>query len=269
MSVAGILSSSAAIPAQGFYQQRRADLLELAKALQTGDLSGAQTAFSALAALALPGSTATATSSAATSPVATNSSTAATSTSDPTSSSAAPPTSTSGPFSNAQLNQDFNAIGQALQSGDIAGAQKAFATFQQDLQNVQAGSQTQGSSQGQAGQVQASRGHHHRHHHHGGSGQSSSAASTTPDIILNLGNSGGSAQQITLNFANNGSSGEQLTIGVSNGSGSPEQVTVNFGSNSNPDIVLNLGSTGSASASPATAATTAAPVTSGQLNLTA
>jgi len=36
-----------------------------------------------------------------------------------------------------QLRQDFAALGAALQSGDMNGAQSAFATYQQDLDAVQ------------------------------------------------------------------------------------------------------------------------------------
>ena len=247
MSVAGIFSSCSAVPAQGFYQQRRADLLELSQALRSGDLSAAQEAFSTLAALSLTGSRSAASSSTAASSSADGSSGAATSSTS---------SSTSGPFTNPQLAQDFNAIGQALQSGDLAGARKAFVTFKQDVQDLQGGSQVQGG------------GRHHRHHHHRSEG-SSSTTSTTPDIILNLGNSGnsGNAEQISLSFTHNGSSGEQLIIAISNGSDSPEQITVNFGSASVPDIILNLGNNGSASAAPATSAQ--ASGASGQLNVTA
>jgi hypothetical protein len=227
MSVAGIFSSSALAPAQNFFQQRRADLQQLAQALQSGDLSAAQSAFNALTALSQTGS-----------------STAASSTASTGSASS----SSSGPFRNPQLAQDFTAIGTALQSGDLAGAQQAFATFQQDLQNVQ-----------------ASGGHFRRHHHHGGNGQNSSASSS-PEIILNLGNTSGSPEQINLNFSNNGGNGEQLTIGISNGSGSPEQITVNLGANSAPpEIILNL-SRGSTSTQPTT---TQVPASGGQLSVTA
>lgn len=34
-----------------------------------------------------------------------------------------------------QRHQDFQAVAQSLQSGDLAGAQRAFATFQQDIRN--------------------------------------------------------------------------------------------------------------------------------------
>ena len=53
--------------------------------------------------------------------------------------------------------KDFQTLQTALSTGDLAGAQQAFAALQQDLQNV-----------GRAG--------HHHHHHHG----SGSVSSTTP-----------------------------------------------------------------------------------------
>jgi len=64
------------------------------KALQTGDLSGAQSAFDALTALGQTG-----------------------------------PNKNGQTFSRADREQDFQAIGQALQSGDLAGAQSAFANL--------------------------------------------------------------------------------------------------------------------------------------------
>jgi len=82
-----------------------------------------------------------------------------------------------------QVQNDFNQLGQALQSGDLAGAQSAFATLQQDIQNA---------SQSQSGQQQSNwsalanalqsgdlagaqkafaalQTNHHHHHHSGGS----------------------------------------------------------------------------------------------------
>ena len=43
--------------------------------------------------------------------------------------------STNGNWQN-QFTADFSALGQALQSGDLAGAQSAFATLQQDMQSA-------------------------------------------------------------------------------------------------------------------------------------
>jgi hypothetical protein len=53
------------------------------------------------------------------------------------------------------LQQDFNSLGQALQSGDLSTAQSAFAQLQQDLGNFSSGS------------------------------SSSSSSSTTPSIVIN------------------------------------------------------------------------------------
>lgn len=186
MSVAGILSSLASAPssAQSVFQQRRSDFQQLSQALQSGDLAGAQQAFSALSSLQ-----------------AANGGGAA--------------------QKNSQLAQDFSAIGQALQNGDLAGAQQAFASFQQD--------------------VQALRGQHH-HHHGGGSSQAAATAPAVPEIVLNLGNSGSSPEQVTIGFSNS-ASGEQINFAVDNGSGTPEQLTLNLPAGSNlPEIVLNFGS---------------------------
>jgi len=57
-----------------------------------------------------------------------------------------------------QRNQDMTALGSALNSGDLKGAQQALANLQQDMQASRAG---------------------HHHHHHGGNAQSASAAATS------------------------------------------------------------------------------------------
>ncbi|HUK25211.1 MAG TPA: hypothetical protein VLV49_11570 [Terriglobales bacterium] len=117
MSVASIASSSLAqLSNQSLFQQRRTDFQQLAQSLQSGDLAGAQQAFSALASLI---------------------------------SSSQNPNSSSAGQNNSQLAQDFNAIGQALQNGDLAGAQQAFAAFKQDLQALRGG-RFQGNAAGQS-----------------------------------------------------------------------------------------------------------------------
>jgi hypothetical protein len=79
---------------QSFYQSRQADLNQLGSALQSGNLSGAQQAYSSLAALGQDS-----------------------------------PFANSGPFSNALRAQTFNAIGQDLQAGNLAEAQTAFGSL--------------------------------------------------------------------------------------------------------------------------------------------
>lgn len=84
---------------QSYQQQGRTDIQNLAKALQNGDLAGAQQAFQDLTSLAK-------------NPPARNADTTR---------------------PNDQVVQAFAAIGQALQAGDLAGAQSAFATLQDTL----------------------------------------------------------------------------------------------------------------------------------------
>jgi Skp family chaperone for outer membrane proteins len=80
---------------QNFNQSRRTDLQQLATALQSGNFDAAKQAFSDLAAIGKNG-----------------------------------PYTNAEPFSNSRRAQAFEAIGQALQSGDLAGARAAFATLQ-------------------------------------------------------------------------------------------------------------------------------------------
>ena len=209
MSTAAISVNPTPQPLQAYFQQRTSDLSQLGTALQSGNLAGAQQAFSTLQTLAQ-----------------------------------ASPLPNSNAFAVSQREQDFNAIGQALQSGDLTGAQQAFAQLQSTFHNQQrvldpigppvvinltappaAASSTSSSSPSTA------------------SGQSSSPVSSTtaaaPELVINLGNSGG-PEQITIGL-NNTSAGEQLTISVAGQQGtSPEQLTLNLGANSQQQIILNL-----------------------------
>jgi hypothetical protein len=59
----------------------------------------------------------------------------------------------------AQIVQDFNDIGSALQSGNLSSAQKAYASLHKDLQSAQTSTKTG-----------------HRGHHHHGSGEGSATS---------------------------------------------------------------------------------------------
>jgi ribosomal protein S20 len=48
-----------------------------------------------------------------------------------------------------QRGQDFKVLDSALQAGDLSGAQKAFASLQQDMQNIQGSRSQQGQNQQQ------------------------------------------------------------------------------------------------------------------------
>ncbi len=123
MTVSGVCASTNSYQAtiQSNVKQRQQDFQSLADALQAGNLQGAQHAFAALQ-------------------------------KDRSSrAQVASVTGTPQAGQSSPIRQDVQALQSALQSNDLAGAQKVLTTFQQDLQHV-----------GQA--------HHHRPHHGGGQG---------------------------------------------------------------------------------------------------
>jgi hypothetical protein len=94
MSTAAVSSTPISQQLQQYFQTRRTDLQQLGKALENGNLAGAQTAFNNIVQLGQSG-----------------------------------PKANGDPFLISQREQDFKAIGSALQAGDLAGAQQAFATL--------------------------------------------------------------------------------------------------------------------------------------------
>jgi len=94
MSTAAVSSSSIFQELQSFYQNRQADLKQLSSALQDGDLNGAQQAYKSLAVLGDGG-----------------------------------PYANSEPFGKTGRAQAFDAVGEALQAGDLARAQASFASL--------------------------------------------------------------------------------------------------------------------------------------------
>jgi hypothetical protein len=77
------------------------------------------------------------------------------------------------------LLTDLNAIGKALQSGDLSAAKAAFAKLQQDVQSV------------------SHKGHHHRHHKTGGS---QNARSSLLDSFSQTNGSSSASQSIGQNI---------------------------------------------------------------------
>jgi hypothetical protein len=131
------------------------DYAQVASSLQSGNLTGAQSAFASLQqALQSQGPT----------------------TLSPTAqSTTATPATTSGTDT---ISNDFNALGSALSSGSLTQAQSAFSQLQNDIQTAQQASGTQAQSLTQA-LTAAVQGHHH--HHHGGGGHSAQSSSSTTD----------------------------------------------------------------------------------------
>jgi hypothetical protein len=216
MSTAAVSSSLVQQHPQPYFQERGADQRALGVALKSGDLAGAQAQFNAIQSLAQSG---------------------------PFAATSGSPTADA--YKITQRQQDFAAIGQALQAGDLSGAQAAFAQLQATFHKPTAQPQQQADQNpavvvnigGQPSQSSTS------------SGGTSQSAPAGGEIVLNLGNIT-SGEQITIGVSNS-SSGEQVTIGVANQANqAPEQITLNLNQNSNQEIVLNLfNSTSNTSAS--------------------
>jgi hypothetical protein len=94
MSTAAVSSSSIFQELQSFYQGRQTDLKQLGSDIKSGNLSAAQQDYQALAALGQGG-----------------------------------PFAGSEPFVNSSRAQAFNSLGDALQAGDLTGAQAAFTAL--------------------------------------------------------------------------------------------------------------------------------------------
>jgi soluble cytochrome b562 len=127
--------------------QVRQGFKNLASALQSGDLTGAQQAFTALQQL-LPNSS-------------------------------AGNQTQNGQQGSGQKTfaTDFQALGQALKSGNLTDAQTALSKLQQDMQSVQ--------------------GHHHHHGHHHGSASTQSTGSPTSNSSAQSPNGSGQNQFAT------------------------------------------------------------------------
>lgn len=204
MSTAAVSSSSIYQELQSYFQQRQGDLQQLGKALQSGDLAGAQQEFSAIQTLAQSG-----------------------------------PFAQGNAFKVSQRQQDFAAVGQALQSGDLAGAQQAFAQLQatfnhqprldpQVLSGTTTGGTASPSGSVTSTPVQTP------------VTPVNSGPAAEPQIILNLGNAS-PGEEITIGVNSGANGAEQLTVSVANQQNqNPEQITINLKQNSNEQIILNL-----------------------------
>jgi hypothetical protein len=176
-----------------------------------------------------------------------------------------------------------------LQSGDLAGAQQAFATLRGSAEKQASGNVNNGLITAPPTTGPTSPGPDIILNLTGGSGtsvnnglitapsstaSSPASSSTGPEIILNLGGGGGSStnpEQITINLTQTSGGGEQVALSVGSQGSTPQQVTFNLGANSNEQIVLNL--LGASSSTPSSTSTAAAGSTSsaasGGLSVTA
>ncbi len=228
---------------QEFRQERKADLAQLGKALQSGNADAAQQAYDALVALGQKG-----------------------------------PFRNAEPFQRADRAQDFTVIGQALQSGNLAGAQQAFLALAQTFDNHRTPGPVPlpplfiSSPTTTAGGIRPP---HHttppttqppttltpptvvpRHQPPtiaGGRpigppeiiinvGGSTTPNGNSPEIVVNLPKPSSTPEEIQINFGNSPGAGGQLTLDVSQQSGNAgEEIAINFNpGHTNYQLVLNL-----------------------------
>ena len=186
---------------QAYRQQRAGDLAQLGQDLQGGNLNAAQQDFNALTTLGQSG-----------------------------------PNKNGQAFQQANRNQSFEAIGKALQSGDLAGAQSALAslegTFGKQSQQAQTAISAYNSG---ATEIVINLG--------GASGSSASTGSTTPEIVINLGQGNNSPavspEEITINFGG-GASGAPATQGQNGSLANQITIDLNQQSTHNYELILNL-----------------------------
>ena len=256
MSTAAVTPTSIYHELQTYYQTRKSDLADLGNALQSGSLSDAQKAYDAIVALGQSG-----------------------------------PFAGGAPFRLSQREQDFEAVGKALQAGDLAGAQQAFAkleaTFHHngatpssnpapqasagpeiviniggpastDTTSAPTYSPTAGSSASTTGTSSTGTTGTSSSGTASTAATSASSAGASPEIVINLNNSGNTPEQVVLSFNSTSNGAEQLTVSAQQGTQSPEQVTFNFNPGSREQIVLNLlNSVAGTSATPQTSSLSA------------
>lgn len=176
-------------------------------------------------------------------------------------------------------NSDVQQLGQALQSGNLTGAQAAYSTI---TSLAQGGPSAQGNAflvaqrqqdfnaigsalaSGDLAGAQSAFAALKATANHGtidppvASGTTTTAGGAGPEIVLNLSAANGTSanpEQITINIAQGSGGAEQVQLSVGQGS-SAQQVSFNLNSNSNEQIVLNLVNASSSSGTAATGTTT-------------
>jgi|HubBroStandDraft_4_1064222.scaffolds.fasta_scaffold223323_2 hypothetical protein len=200
---------------------------------------------------------------------------------------------------------DLHDLGQALGTGDLAGAQTAYNNIAQLGQNgpFSSGNPFSNSTREQdftaigsalqsgnltAAQQAFSNLKSTFQNNNGGQGGGSVAtpiltaapstvapSSVGPEIVINLSNSSGSnnPEQITLNLSSSAGGGEQVSLSVGpQGSTNPQQFQFNLPANSSEEIVLNFGassSTASSTPSGTSSSTPSGASPSGGLSVTA
>jgi hypothetical protein len=201
-----------------------------------------------------------------------------------------------GPFANGdafrstQREQDFTAIGQALQAGDLAGAQQAFSALKATglnlgsqttsttapttttaastpavVLNLSSGSTTNSAATGTTASTPIAE--IVLNFSSGGSTNGATTptptSATGPEIVLNLSDNGSSTnpEQITIAIGNYSSGGEQVSISAGSQGSDAQQVTLNLAANSNEEIILNFLQASASPTSTANSTTSGSPST--------
>jgi len=201
---------------QSYRQQRNADLAQLGTDLQAGNLNAAQQDFNTLTALGQSG-----------------------------------PNKNGQTFQQAGRAQDFQAIGQALENGDLAGAQSAFATlegtFGAQSQQAQSAISAYSSNSGGA-EIVINLGSPS-----GTSASSGSRVPSAPEVVVNVGQGGSSPSgassvpEVVINLGGAPNTSSGFNTGASSGTTTPE-IVVNLGQESGSsspspeEVTINLGS---------------------------
>ncbi|HWW14679.1 MAG TPA: hypothetical protein VN310_08470 [Candidatus Dormibacteraeota bacterium] len=191
MSIAAV-SNPLLTQAQQYFQTRRADLQQLGKALENGNLASAQTAYKNIVKLGKSG-----------------------------------PFAGGNPFI-PQREQEFQAIGKALHAGDLAGAQQAFARARGTAEPQSDGGGPGGTLAQPAPKTAAS-GPEIILNLSNSSGSSASPEQITINIsptkgggeqvAFSIGSQGSTPEQVTLNLAAN--SNEQIVLNLLGAAPSP------------------------------------------------
>jgi len=188
MSTAAVSSSSLNQQIQQYFSTPKTDLQELGKAIGTGDLAAAQTAFQAITNLGQGG-----------------------------------PFASGDPFSNPQREQDFTAIGTALQSGDLAGAQQALSSLKATFEKTNGGQPApivdpiltaappSTSAVGPEIVLNLS---------------NSSTGANPEQITININPTSGGGEQVSLSVGQSGSSSPQVTLNLP--ANSNEEIVLNL-----------------------------------------
>ena len=156
---------------------------------------------------------------------------------------------------------DLQQLGQALKSGDLAGAQTAYGKIaalgqngpfaggnpfqinqrEQDFSAIGTALQS-GDLAGAQQAFSALKGTFTGGAKLLGPPPVSPISSSGPEIILNLSNSNSSSpEQITINISNSAhGEGEQISLSIGNQGSNAQQITLNLNANSNEEIILNF-----------------------------